>query len=65
MSRLSQASLTSSSRHEMICHVSNYTVVVAIVGAEVRGGMMWGDLPVFRWKGENPVEKFTVFIIAK
>ena len=35
------------------------------VEAGMRGGMSQGDLPVFKWKGEKPVEAFTVFMIAK
>jgi hypothetical protein len=48
----------------MISHVS-VSAGVGSVAAGTRGGMRQGDLPVFSWKGENPVDAFTVFMMAK
>ena len=64
-SKLSWASLTSSSSCEMISRASTSAAVVEGIVVGMRGGIKRGNLPVFSWNGEKPVEEFTVFMIAK
>jgi len=38
---------------------------VASARMRIRGGMRHGDLPVFSWNGEKPVDAFMVFMMVK
>lgn len=62
--RLSCTSMTSTSRHLIMCQVSTSATVAEEV-AGTKGRIIWGLWPIHSWNGEKPVELLTVFIMSK